>query len=111
MRSKYLTVLLDEINQDPKKYQKFIKFVKNIDSFEDKKVAEKEAAKRGDDFIAGELFLLVLTDDKGELGKAIKSCGVNRKTLETAIEAVRGGQSVNSADSGSRRCCHGHRRR
>ena len=66
-------------------------------------LTEKEATKRGDDFIAGELFLLVLTDDKGELGKAIKSAGITRKTLEAAIEAVRGGQTVNSADAENQR--------
>jgi ATP-dependent Clp protease ATP-binding subunit ClpB len=66
-------------------------------------LTEKEATKRGDDFIAGELFLLVLTDDKGDLGKAIKACGINRKVLETAIDAVRGGQSVNSADAENQR--------
>ena len=66
-------------------------------------LTEKEATKRGDDFIAGELFLLVLVDDKGELGKAFKSAGITRQTLETAIEAVRGGQSVNSADAENQR--------
>ena len=66
-------------------------------------LTEKEATKRGDDFIAGELFLLVLADDKGEVGKALKSAGITRKTLEAAIEAVRGGQSVNSADAENQR--------
>jgi len=66
-------------------------------------LTEKEASKRGDDFIAGELFLLVVADDKGELGKAIKSAGISRKTLEAAIEAVRGGQSVNSPDAENQR--------
>ena len=66
-------------------------------------LTEKEATKRGDDFIAGELFLLVLTDDKGELGKSFKLAGITRKTLEAAIEAVRGGQSVNSADAENQR--------
>jgi ATP-dependent Clp protease ATP-binding subunit ClpB len=66
-------------------------------------LTEKEATKRGDDFVAGELFLLVLSDDKGELGKALKSVGVTRKNLEAAIEAVRGGQSVNSADAENQR--------
>jgi ATP-dependent Clp protease ATP-binding subunit ClpB len=32
-------------------------------------LCEKEANKRNDQFIAGELFLLVVADDKGELGK------------------------------------------
>ena len=66
-------------------------------------LTEKEATKRGDDFIAGELFLLVLADDKGEVGKALKSAGITRKTLEAAIEAVRGGQSVNSVDAENQR--------
>jgi ATP-dependent Clp protease ATP-binding subunit ClpB len=66
-------------------------------------LTEKEATKRGYDFIAGELFLLVLSDDKGDLGKAIKAAGITRKTLEAAIEAVRGGQSVNSADAENQR--------
>jgi ATP-dependent Clp protease ATP-binding subunit ClpB len=66
-------------------------------------LTEKEATKRGDDFIAGELFLLVLADDKGDVGKAIKSAGISRKTLEAAIEAVRGGQSVNSPDAENQR--------
>ena len=66
-------------------------------------LTEKEANKRGDDFIAGELFLLALADDKGELGKSFKLAGITRKSLETAIEAVRGGQSVNSADAENQR--------
>jgi ATP-dependent Clp protease ATP-binding subunit ClpB len=66
-------------------------------------LTEKEASKRGDDYIAGELFLLVMADDKGDLGKAIKSAGISRKTLEAAIEAVRGGQSVNSPDAENQR--------
>jgi ATP-dependent Clp protease ATP-binding subunit ClpB len=66
-------------------------------------LTEKEATKRGDDFIAGELFLLVIADDKGDLGKAMKSAGISRKTLEAAIEAVRGGQSVNSPDAENQR--------
>jgi len=44
-------VKMDEINQDPKKYQKFLKFVKNIDSFESKKVAEKQTAKSTFNFL------------------------------------------------------------
>ena len=66
-------------------------------------LTEKEANKRGDQFIAIELFLLVLTDDKGDLGKAAKSSGLTRKALEAAIDLVRGGDSVNSADAEGQR--------
>ena len=66
-------------------------------------LTEKEATKRGDQFIAGELFLLVVADDKGELGKLARENGLNRKSLEAAIELVRGGESVNSADAEGQR--------
>jgi ATP-dependent Clp protease ATP-binding subunit ClpB len=66
-------------------------------------LTEKEANKRGDQFVAVELFLLVLADDKGDLGKAAKATGLSRKSLEATIDAVRGGQSVNSNDAESQR--------
>jgi ATP-dependent Clp protease ATP-binding subunit ClpB len=66
-------------------------------------LSEKEANKRGDQFVAIELFLLVLADDKGDLGKAAKVAGLTRKSLESTIDAVRGGQSVNSNDAESQR--------
>ncbi len=66
-------------------------------------LTEKEANKRGDQFVAVELFLLVLADDKGDLGKAAKAVGLSRKSLEATIDAVRGGQSVNSNDAESQR--------
>ncbi|MET0184332.1 MAG: Clp protease N-terminal domain-containing protein, partial [Achromobacter sp.] len=33
---------------------------------------DKEAAKRGDTYIAGELFLLALADDKGDAGRILR---------------------------------------
>ncbi|MBP6501848.1 MAG: ATP-dependent chaperone ClpB [Rhodoferax sp.] len=65
--------------------------------------AEKESIKRGDQYVAGELFLLALTDNKGEIGKIARENGLTRKALETAIEAVRGGQNVDSADAEDQR--------
>ncbi len=64
---------------------------------------EKEAMKRGDQFVASELFLLALCDFKGDLGKLAKANGMNRKTLESAIDAVRGGQNMDSADAEDQR--------
>ena len=64
---------------------------------------EKESIKRGDQFIAGELFLLALTDSKNEAGRIAKDNGLTRKALEAAIDAVRGGQNVNSADAEGQR--------
>jgi len=65
--------------------------------------AEKEAGKRGDQFIASEMFLLALADAKTDLGGIVRGHGLNRKALEAAIEAVRGGQKVDSADAEGQR--------
>ncbi len=65
--------------------------------------AEKESIKRGDQFVAGELFLLALADSKAEIGNMARANGMTRKSLESAIDAVRGGQSVNSADAEEQR--------
>ncbi|MES2529724.1 MAG: Clp protease N-terminal domain-containing protein, partial [Pseudomonadota bacterium] len=64
---------------------------------------EKEAIKRNDQFIAGELFLLALADSKADIGNLARSQGMTRKSLEAAIDAVRGGQGVNSADAEGQR--------
>ena len=55
---------------------------------------DKEAGRRGDAYIASELFLLALADDKGEAGRILREAGLQKKALESAIEAVRGGASV-----------------
>lgn len=64
---------------------------------------EKEAIKRGDQFIASELFLLAVTDAKSTVGDIVRENGLTHKALEAAIDAVRGGQSVDSADAESNR--------
>ncbi len=65
--------------------------------------AEKEAIKRGDQFVAGELFLLALSDAKSDLAKAARESGLTRKSLEAAITTVRGGQNVDSAEAEGQR--------
>jgi len=65
--------------------------------------AEKEATKRGDQFIASEMFLLALSDAKTDLAGVVRGHGLTRKSLEGAIEAVRGGQNVDSADAEGQR--------
>jgi ATP-dependent Clp protease ATP-binding subunit ClpB len=66
-------------------------------------LTDKEAQKRGDQFIASELFLLALTQDKGETGRLLKQHGGDRPHLEQAIAAVRGGESVQNQEAeGSR---------
>ena len=64
---------------------------------------EKEAAKRGDQFLASELFLLAVADAKGDIGRLAKDNGLTRKSLESAIDAVRGGQNVNNPEAEGQR--------
>jgi len=66
-------------------------------------LTDKEATKRGDQFIASELFLLVLSDAKDDTGRLLKDAGLTRKALESAIEAVRGGAGVDSQDAEGQR--------
>ncbi len=65
--------------------------------------SEKEAIKRGDSYVASELFLLALADAKGELGRMANENGLSRKSLEAAISAVRGGQNVNNPEAEGQR--------
>ena len=66
-------------------------------------LADKEAQKRNDQFIASEMFLLAILQDKGEIGALLKQHGANAAALERAINAIRGGEQVNSAEAeGSR---------
>ena len=60
-------------------------------------VTDKLAQQRGDQFISSELFVLAACDDRGELGRILKSCGAARAALEKAIEEVRGGAKVEDA--------------
>jgi ATP-dependent Clp protease ATP-binding subunit ClpB len=62
-------------------------------------VTDKEAQKRGDQFVASEMFLLALTQDRGEAGRLLAQHGGRRESIEQAIAAVRGGESVGSADA------------
>jgi len=66
-------------------------------------LTDKEAQKRGDQFIASELFLLALAEDKGEAGRLLKEHGGTRKAIDQAIKAVRGSESVSSAEAEGQR--------
>src|SRR5437868_2660550 len=66
-------------------------------------VADKEAQKRGDQYIASELFLLAAAGDKGEAGRLLKQAGVTKAALEKAIEEVRGGETVQGQADESQR--------
>jgi len=65
--------------------------------------ADKEAQRRADAYIASEMFLLALADDKSEAGRVAREHGLVRKSLEAAIDAVRGGAGVDSPESEGQR--------
>ncbi len=66
-------------------------------------LTDREAQKRGDQFIASEMFLLALTENKGEAGRLLREHGLNRKALEAAIDAVRGGAAVSDQEGEGQR--------
>jgi ATP-dependent Clp protease ATP-binding subunit ClpB len=66
-------------------------------------LTDKEAQKRGDAYIASELFLLACLEDKGDAGRLLKDNGASRQGLEAAISAVRGSESVQSQDAEGQR--------
>ncbi|MDR2789278.1 MAG: ATP-dependent chaperone ClpB [Candidatus Accumulibacter sp.] len=66
-------------------------------------LADREAQKRGDQFIASEMFLLAVCEDKGETGRLAERHGLSRPALEQAIAAVRGGQGVDSQEAEGQR--------
>ncbi|HEX4332752.1 MAG TPA: Clp protease N-terminal domain-containing protein, partial [Usitatibacter sp.] len=66
-------------------------------------LTEKEATKRGDQFIASELFLLAAVKDKGELGRILKANGANPQAVENAVQAVRGNETVHDANAEGQR--------
>jgi ATP-dependent Clp protease ATP-binding subunit ClpB len=66
-------------------------------------LTDKEATKRGDQFIASELFLLAAAKDKGEVGRLLKQSGVNPAALEDAVKAVRGAETVHDPNAEGQR--------
>ncbi|UDM18154.1 ATP-dependent chaperone ClpB [Vogesella sp. XCS3] len=66
-------------------------------------LTDQAATKRGDQFIASELFLLVLAADKGEAARLLKQHGGQLSAIVAAVDAVRGGDGVDSADAEEQR--------
>jgi ATP-dependent Clp protease ATP-binding subunit ClpB len=66
-------------------------------------VTDKQAQKKGDQFIATEMFVLALAEDKGDAGRALKEAGGSKKAIEAAIDSVRGTETVGSAEAEGQR--------
>jgi ATP-dependent Clp protease ATP-binding subunit ClpB len=57
-------------------------------------VTDKLAQKRGDQYIASELFILAALELKGELAKLLKEAGASKEAIEKAVDDMRGGEQV-----------------
>ncbi|MCP4008993.1 MAG: ATP-dependent chaperone ClpB [Proteobacteria bacterium] len=66
-------------------------------------LCDKYAQKKGDDYIASELFLLAALEDKGQLGKTLKALGLSRDLISKAIDEMRGGQAVTDPNAEEQR--------
>jgi len=66
-------------------------------------VTDKLAQERKDQFISSELFVLAAMDDKGPLKGVLSSAGANKKAIVAAVESIRGGQAVDSANAEDQR--------
>ena len=66
-------------------------------------LTDKYAQQRGDDYISSELYVLAALEDKGTLGKLLKDGDAGRKGIEQAIDALRGGESVNDPNAEEQR--------
>jgi ATP-dependent Clp protease ATP-binding subunit ClpB len=66
-------------------------------------LTDKLAQKRNDAYIASEMFLLALAEDKGETGKLLKQNGLTKNALEAAVMAVRGNENVDNQEAEGQR--------
>lgn len=64
---------------------------------------DKAAVKRGDTYIASELFLLGLIQENGATGKILKDAGVTETKLIQAIEKLNQGQTVDNQNAEDQR--------
>ncbi|MBS0001673.1 MAG: ATP-dependent chaperone ClpB [Thioalkalivibrio sp.] len=62
-------------------------------------VSDKLAQQRNDQYISSELFLLAAAQDRGAAAELLKKTGVTQANLETAVEQMRGGASVDDPNA------------
>ncbi|MEM9396288.1 MAG: Clp protease N-terminal domain-containing protein, partial [Pseudomonadota bacterium] len=62
-------------------------------------LSDRKAQKNGDSFLSSELVLQALLETGGPVAKALTVSGVTPQALEAAVQAVRGGDGVNTADA------------
>ncbi len=62
-------------------------------------LCDKHAQKMSDKYISSEVFLLAAVEDKGVLGKILTELGANQARLQSAIDHIRGGESVDDPNA------------
>jgi ATP-dependent Clp protease ATP-binding subunit ClpB len=66
-------------------------------------LTDKLSQKRGDQYIASEIYVLAALEDRGFLGELLKKQGLTKEKLEKTIASLRGGQAVNDANAEDQR--------
>ena len=66
-------------------------------------ITDKLAQQRKDQFISSELFVLAAIEATDRLSDILKELGANKKSLEKAIEEMRGGQNVDDPNAEDQR--------
>ena len=64
---------------------------------------DKAAVKRGDAYIASELFLLGILQENGAMARILKNAGVTEAKLNQAIDQIRGGNTVDNPNAEDQR--------
>lgn len=62
-------------------------------------MTDKMAQQRGDAYISSELVLLAMVESTTAMGELLKSCGASAAALNSAIDDVRGGESVSDPEA------------
>ncbi len=66
-------------------------------------LADREAQKRGDQFIATELVLLAALQSRQAIGRLLSGAGLSEQSVRRAIDDLRGGESVGDAEAEEKR--------
>lgn len=61
-------------------------------------LCDKYAQKAKDKFISSEIFLVAVSEDKGELGLALGKLGITKSKVEKSLKKIRKGQAVNDVN-------------
>ena len=62
-------------------------------------LAEREAQRRGDEFLTSELVVAAMAADRGAAGEALRNAGFDATRFTQAVDAARGGETVRDANA------------